>query len=87
MSTIRPPVVSGFGICDETVSSCTVVKKNASQMLWIAPWLDVVLEQPHQERSPRIDDGDEHECLEQSAAEDVVRVRRRPAEQQLQVMR
>jgi hypothetical protein len=39
MSTIRPPVVTGFGICDETVSSCTVEKKNASQRLWIALWL------------------------------------------------
>ena len=56
MSTIRPPVVSGFGICDETVSSCTVVKKNASQRLWIALRTHVVLEQPHQERSHRVDD-------------------------------
>ena len=37
MSTIRPGVVTGFRICDETVRSCTVVKKKASQRLWISP--------------------------------------------------
>ena len=36
MSTSRPPVVTGLGICDETVSSCTVEKNNASQRLWIS---------------------------------------------------
>jgi hypothetical protein len=36
MSTILPPVVTGFGICEETVSSWTVVKKNASQKLCTA---------------------------------------------------
>ena len=36
MSTIRPGVVTGFRICDETVSSWTVVKKNASHRLWIS---------------------------------------------------
>ena len=30
MSTTRPQVVSGFLICDDTVKSCTVEKKNAS---------------------------------------------------------
>src|SRR5262245_21558657 len=37
MSTMRPPVDTGFGSCDETVSSCVVVQKNASQRLWIPP--------------------------------------------------
>ncbi len=36
-STIRPPAVSGFLICDETVSSCTVVKKSASPSEWMSP--------------------------------------------------
>jgi hypothetical protein len=35
MSTIRPPVVTGFRSCDDTVRSCTVVKKKASQRLRI----------------------------------------------------
>ena len=29
-STTLPPVVTGFGICDDTVSSCAVVQKIAS---------------------------------------------------------
>ena len=35
MSTIRPPVVTGLRSCDDTVRSCTVVKKKASQRLRI----------------------------------------------------
>src|SRR5207245_11322906 len=38
MSTIRPPTVSGFRICEETVSSCTVVKNAASPNEWMSPF-------------------------------------------------
>ena len=86
MSTIRPPVVTGFGICDETVSSCTVEKKNASQMLWIVAAADVVLEEPHQKRPDRVDNRDQDERFEQPAAQNVVWMRRIPVEQNLQVM-
>ena len=45
----------------------------------------VALEEPHQHGADGVDDGDEGERLEDAAAEDVMRMRRRPAEQQPQV--
>jgi hypothetical protein len=36
-STTRPAGVSGFRICDDTVSSCTVVKNNASPSVLMSP--------------------------------------------------
>jgi hypothetical protein len=63
MSTARPKAVNGFRICDETVSSWTVVKKKASpsEKEGLAERVDlgsvrVALEQVDEDRPDRVDD-------------------------------
>ncbi len=61
---MRPAVVSGFLICDDTVSSCTVVKNSASPKDVISVCCRVSLEEVDEDRADRIEreGGEEHEC-------------------------
>ena len=56
MSIARPIVVNGFLICDETVSSCTVVKKNAFAERVDVGSARVPLGQEDEDRPGRVDD-------------------------------